>query len=194
MGGVRTRLLAVAALLALATGCGGDPVATTDPGHPLPSETGPTPTGPTQTGTPAQTRDIGPAFRAFARGGPLPPLADEVQLYLGNALTGVVTERDARDRRAWATCTELGSYAAYTCPLSPLDPLRRHADVAYSDRPQGLCMPTYGPVPPDLRRLDRVVIGPAKGSTERCAQNFAIQLFTDDDGDLVAVSTLLGER
>ena len=54
-------------------------------------------------------------------------------------------------------------------------------------------MPTYGPVPPDLRELDRVVISPANGSIEMCAQNFAIQLFTNEDGDLVAVSTLLGE-
>ena len=183
---MRTRLLALAALQALATGCGDDPVPTTDPRH------SPQPAPTVETSTPP-TSEIGRAFRAFARGSDLPEVAGEVQLYLGNALTGVLTRRQAADRRAWATCTEIGSYAGATCPLSPLTALRQHAAVAYTDKPTELCLATYGPLPPDLRKLTRTTIVPRKGSIDTCAKNFAIQLFTDDDGDLVAVSTLLGE-
>lgn len=185
---MRTRALATTALLlTVVTGCGDDGAApAVEPSEPAASSEAPSPSV-----TRAQAA-IGHAFRAFARGGPLPRLADDVDLYLGNAFTGVVTRPRARDRRAWATCTELGAYAARTCPLSPLVVLRQHARVSYADRPQGLCMPTYSPVPPDLRKLERVVIVPAEGSIEMCAQNFAIQLFTDR-GELVAVSTLIGE-
>lgn len=188
---MRTRLLATTAvLLGIAAGCGDEGVSTSDPGHPTEAPTS-APTATPSSTTPAA--DIGRAFRAFAKGGPLPPLADQVDLYLGNAFTGVVSRRQARDRDAWATCTELGSYAAATCPLSPLTPLQRHAAVAYAARPQGLCLARFGPVPPDLRELTRTTVVPREGSIDTCAKNFAIQLFADGDGRLVAVSTLLGE-
>lgn len=185
---MRTGLLATtAALLALATGCADESVPASDPGH-RPSPTGST--SPAATTSPAPA-DIGRAFRAFARGGDPPPMADEVQLYLGNAFSGVVTEAD--DRKAWATCTETGSYAARSCPLSPLVVLRQHDAVEYTAKPRGLCLPIFGPLPPDLRELSRTVVVPALTSIDACAQNFAIQLLTDEDGRLVAVSTLLGE-
>jgi hypothetical protein len=141
-----------------------------------------------------QTDDLAHQFAAFARDdGDLPPIGDEVDLYLGNAFTGFVTPDSATDRRAWETCTELGSYAGYVCPFSPLQVLKRHPEVDYVDAPRGLCMPTYGPLPPDLRKADRVTIVPTEGSIDMCAQNFAVQLFSDDDGELIAVSLLLGE-
>ncbi|WP_459975354.1 hypothetical protein [Nocardioides pyridinolyticus] len=183
---MRTRLLAIAALLALAPGCADEPVPMSDPGH-RPSPTGSATTSP----APEPPADIGPAFRAFARGGEPPPMAEEVQLYLGNAFTGVVTADDDRD--AWATCTEIGSYAGRSCPLSPLTVLRQHDAVTYTAKPRGSCMPTYGPLPPDLRELDRTVVVPPLTSVDACAQRFAVQLLTDDGGRLVAVSTLLGE-
>jgi hypothetical protein len=185
--GVWTPLLALAAVLALATGCGSQDVPTARPT----ASPAATPTATASSSTPPA--DLGRAFRHFARGGPLPPLADQVDLYLGNASTGVLTRQQARRRTAWATCTELGSYAAATCPLSPLTPLRRQAAVSYAAKPQGLCLATYGPVPPDLRELTSTVVVPRPGSIDTCAKNFAVQLFADDDGRLVAVSTLLGE-
>jgi hypothetical protein len=217
---VRTRLLAstVAVLLASTlAGCGEETRLTRDPGS-VPSSRarstmsgttpGTTPSTPAQASvatpattsstpsvTPSEARpaDIGRAFRAFARGGDLPTIGDRVDLYLGNAFTGVVSTRQAEDRRAWATCTETGSYAGATCPLSPLDVLRKHARVAYAAKPRGECLASYGPLPPDLRRLERTTIVPAAGSIGTCLENFAVQLLTDDEGRLVAVSTLLGE-
>jgi hypothetical protein len=192
---VRTRLLAIAVvLLALATGCGDESVPASDAGHGTPAPSPSHPATPDATASRStQSADLARAYRAFARGGPLPSVAEEVQLYLGNALTGVVTRAQARTRSRWATCTEVGSYAGATCPLSPLTALRRSSAVLYTDRPQGLCLATYGPVPPNLRELTRTTIVPRRGSIDTCAKNFAIQLFTDDDDRLVAVSTLLGE-
>jgi hypothetical protein len=207
VGGVRSRLLALATLvtlLMLVTGCGDESVPTTDPGHSPAAEMPTATASETPTETPTETpsasaaaspspADLGRAFRAFARGGRLPPVADQVDLYLGNAFTGVVTRQQARDRAAWATCTETGSYATASCPLSPLTVLDQHAAVSYAAAPRGLCLATFGPVPPDLRKLDRTVIVPRRGSVDTCAKNFAVQLFADDGGRLVAVSTLLGE-
>ncbi|MGB0099746.1 MAG: hypothetical protein WBP61_05640 [Nocardioides sp.] len=197
---MRTRLLATtAALLALASGCGQERVATSDPGTTLPDatagvtrSTSPTTNPTAQPASRLDPADVARAFRAFARGGDPPPVTDQVDLYLGNAFTGFVARQRAGQRAAWATCTETGGYAGHTCPLSPLVALRHHGDVAYAERPQGSCLPTYGPLPPGLTKLDRVVIVPADGSTQTCAQNFAVQLFVED-GRLVAVSTLLGE-
>lgn len=64
---------------------------------------------------------------------------------------------------------------------------------ARSPGPAPGCPQTYGPVPPDLRKLDRVAIVPAPGSVDSCTDDFAVQLFMNADGDLAAVSLLMGE-
>ena len=134
------------------------------------------------------------ALRGFARAGsPLPPLGDQVDLYLGNAFTGFVTRAWSQDPQAWATCTEVGDYAGRACPLSPLDALTEHRAVAYVEEPDSTCLQRYGPVPPDLRRLSHVAIVPAPGSVDSCIDDFAVQVFTNPDGELVAVSLLMGE-
>lgn len=157
--------------------------------EPPPSTTSSTPAEPAVPGQEAAT-----AFRAFAGGGgELPPLAGQVDLYLGNAFTGFVTRQRARDAKAWATCTEVGDYAGRACPLSPLDVLAEHHRVAYVGSPDSTCLKTYGPVPPDLRTLTHVAIVPAPGTVDSCIDDFAVQLFSNADGELVAVSLLLGE-
>ncbi|CAI9412031.1 hypothetical protein [Nocardioides sp. T2.26MG-1] len=195
--------LALSGILLLA-GCGSDAGPTTaEEPTPTPSSTpAPTTSAPaTPTTTASAPADPAPAgqeeaeaFRAFARdGSDLPPLADQVDLYLGNALTGFVTRAQARRPQAWGTCTELGEYAGRACPLSPLDVLTDHRAVAYVAAPDGRCLKTYGPVPPDLRKLNHVAVVPAPGSVDSCVDDFAVQLFSNDAGELVAVSLLLGE-
>ena len=157
--------------------------------EPPPSTTSSAPAEPAVPGEEAAT-----GFRAFARGDAgLPPLADQVDLYLGNAFTGFVTQKRAGDAKAWATCTEVGDYAGRACPLSPLDVLAEHRRVAYVESPDSTCLKTYGPVPPDLRKLVHVAIVPAPGSVDSCIDDFAVQLFSNADGELVAVSLLMGE-
>lgn len=204
-----SRLLAAAAALALlgtVTGCGSDtspstandPTPSSAPSTTPPSapESSPPPT----TTSSASASPVVPAeataraLRSFARGGgERPPLAAQVDLYLGNAFTGVVARARAGDPKAWATCTEVGDYAGRACPLSPLDVLAGHRRVAYVDAPDSTCLQTYGPVPPDLRKLHQVAIVPAAGSVDSCIDDFAVQLFSDEDGALVAVSLLMGE-
>jgi len=110
--------------------------------------------------------DAAMAFRALSRAGTgLPPVADQVDLYLGNAFTGFVTRARSADPEAWRTCTEMGEYAGRACPLSPVDVLTEHRAVAYVETSDSSCPQTYGPV----------------------------QLFMNADGDLAAVSLLMGE-
>lgn len=211
------KLLAAAAALTLSgtvlTGCGSDDAPTTaedpatsfstssppatsqpsdSPEPSAPSEppaSSATPSGPAVPGQATAT-----AFRTFARAGTgLPPVADQVDLYLGNAFTGFATRARASDPKAWRTCTETGEYAGRACPLSPLDVLAEHRAVTYVEKPDSTCLQTYGPVPPDLRKLDRVAIVPAPGSVDSCIDDFAVQVFTNSDGDLAAVSLLMGE-
>ncbi|MDI6908730.1 hypothetical protein [Nocardioides sp.] len=87
----------------------------------------------------------------------------------------------------------MGEYAGRACPLSPVDVLTEHRAVAYVETSDSSCLQTYGPVPPDLRKLDRVAIVPAPGSVDSCTDDFAVQLFMNADGDLAAVSLLMGE-
>lgn len=219
--GVMPKLLAAAAALALSgtlllTGCGSDdgPTTADDPSstpttsdstsdsasdsatpEPEPSSA---PPSPSESGSPdepaAPGRRAAETLREFARAGSdLPPVGDQVDLYLGNAFTGFVTRARSDDRRAWATCTEMGDYAGRACPLSPLDVLADHRAVAYVAKPDSTCLQTYGPVPPDLRKLSHVAIVPAPGSVDSCIDDFAVQVFTNADGELVAVSLLMGE-
>jgi hypothetical protein len=186
-GGVR-RLLVIAVLLgtaALAASCGDDAPTTADPGAS-------TAEGPTTTAsTPAGPGAVADAFRAFARGGPPPPMAGRVDIYLGNAFTGFVTKRTARDPAAWRTCTEIGTYAGRDCPFSALQVVRTHATVA-GPLPRGRCLARFGPVPPDLAERESVALVPSTASD--CPDDFAVRLFTDEAGRLVAVDLLLGRR
>ncbi len=211
------RLLAAAAALTLSgtllTGCGSDdapttaedPASTTPPTTPSAASATPDPPDPSEPSEPpaSSAPPSGPAvpgqatamaLREFARAGTgLPPVADQVDLYLGNAFTGFATRARASDPKAWRTCTEMGEYAGRACPLSPLDVLAGHRAVAYVEIADSTCLQTYGPVPPDLRKLDRVAIVPAPGSVDSCIDDFAVQLFTTPEGDLAAVSLLMGE-
>ena len=198
--------LTLSGILLLA-GCGSDgatsgqdptPVPATSPATsaPAPSEQSAEPpsssAGPSGPAVPGQAAAM--AVRAFAHGGgELPPLAAQVDLYLGNAFTGFVTRAQGRDAQAWGTCTEVGDYAGRVCPISPLDVLAKYRRVAYVETPDSTCLQSYGPVPPDLRRLTHVAIVPAPGTVDSCIDDFAVQVFTDDSGDLAAVSLLLGE-
>jgi hypothetical protein len=183
-------VLAATAVLILASACGSDAEPASTPSEPATSS----PASPSASEhEPPAPQDIGTAFKAFARGGDVPPMDHEVALYLGNALTGVVTPGLAADRMAWATCTEVGDYAGRACPISPVRVLKKHPRVGFSNHWKSHCLQTYGPIPPDLRTLDRIAIVPLRGTVDSCIDDFAVLLFVNDRGQLVAVSTLLGE-
>lgn len=189
---LRPILTVVALVAVLGSGCGGggDEPTTTE-GTPSESASSSASESPEPEPEPRPT-GIGPAFLDFARAGDVPPMGQQVGLYLGNALTGVVTPGLAADLPAWATCTELGDYAERACPISPVRVLKQHRKVDYTHAASSDCLKTYGPIPKPLRKLDRVVVVPAKGTVDGCVDDFAVQLFTNEEDQLVAVSTLLG--
>jgi hypothetical protein len=180
-------IAALAGTTVLAAGCG-----TTSSGEPSGTSSG------SSTSTPAPGADIGAAFAAFARGdGELPPVAGQVDIYVGNAFTGFVTRQSGRQRDAWETCTEIGRYAGRACPFSALEVLAEHPDVEAADVEAAEelgrgCLARFGPLPPRLTRSDSVALVPA-GQID-CADDFAVQLFTDEEGTLTAVALLLGRR
>ena len=142
-------------------------------------------------GEPTSIEDLAHQFDAFARGhGDLPPIGDEVDLYVGNAFTGFVTKDSATDRKAWATCTEIGTYAGRDCPFSPLEVLRdRGGSVAVVDNPDTTCLATFLHAEPRIGS-DSVAIVPTR-TPPGCVGQFAVQLFVNDDGELIAVDLLL---
>lgn len=181
--------LATATATLLLAGCGSKEEPTSEPTEAAEHESSEPAEHETE---PESTPEIGAAFVEFARGGDVPPMRDQVALFLGNALTGVVTPGLAADLPVWATCTEVGEYAGRSCPISPVRVLKQNGKVAYAEAAESDCLQTYGPIPKPLRELDRVVVVPAKGSVDSCVDDFAVQLFANDEGQLVAVSTLLG--
>ncbi|GAA4374101.1 hypothetical protein [Nocardioides caricicola] len=180
--------LATALAVTVLAACGGQEAPTSEPTEPEASESHEAAPEPTTEPEP----EIGAAFVEFVRGGDVPPMRDQVALFLGNALTGVVTPGLAADLPAWATCTEVGRYAGRTCPISPITVLKKHRRVEYAEAATSDCLKTFGPLPRSLREMERVVVVPAHGSGRGCGGDFAIQLFASDEGELVAVSTLLG--
>lgn len=189
---LRPILTVVALVAVLGAGCGGDEPTTTEDPASEPASSSASQPEPEPEPEPTPAAGIGPAFLDFVRGGAVPPMWHQVSLYLGNALTGVVTPGLAADVQAWATCTEVGHYAERSCPISPLRVLKQHRRIDYSHAVTSDCLETYGPIPKPMRKLDRVVVVPAEGSVDSCIDDFAVQLFTNDEDQLVAVSTLLG--
>jgi hypothetical protein len=136
--------------------------------------------------------DLALQFHAFAFGsGDLPPIGDEVDLYVGGAFTGFVTKDTATDRKAWETCTEIGTYAGRDCPFSPLEVLRdRGESVAVVDDPDWKCLAKFDDNLPGIASADATVIVPTR-TPSGCAGQFAVKLYVNDDGELIAVDLFL---
>ena len=132
---------------------------------------------------------IGAAFLAFARGqSEIPPVADDVRLYLGNEYEKTISAADARDPGSWKVCA---LYAERSCPFSALATLRNfEAEPAVEDLlPRG-CL-TWGTEPVTDSGGTQVVVLSVP-EPPMCAENFAVQIWSDDDGHITAVNLLLG--
>lgn len=142
--------------------------------------------------TPTAVDHAARRLESFARGGDdLPSMADEVDLYVGGAFTGFVTRDSATDRQAWQTCTEIGTYAGRDCPFSPLDVLRdRGGATVVVDDPPWTCLARYDDTLPGVASADSAAIVPTRAPSG-CAGTFAVQVFVNADGELIAVDLLL---
>jgi beta-lactam-binding protein with PASTA domain len=142
-----------------------------------------------------ETQDLAHQFDDFALGtGDLPPIGDEVDLYVGGAFTGFVTKDSATDRTAWETCTETGTYAGRDCPFSPLQVLRREGGAVELVAGIGrTCLPTFDHPGAGIESADSVMIVPTNTGYGMCL-GFAVQLYVNDDGELIAVDLLLPKK
>jgi hypothetical protein len=130
---------------------------------------------------------------ALSTGG-LPPIGDEVGLYVGGAFTGLVTSDSATDRTAWQACTETGRYADRDCPFSPLDVLRefRGLGVSLVDGNGATCLKSFQQ-DPGIASADSITIVPFQEPYLRCAP-YAVRLYVNDDDELIAVNLLLPKK
>ena len=134
------------------------------------------------------------AFLRFARGGPAPAWAPEVQQLLGYTPWDTVTAAGADDRSAWSFCSGV---APEDCDVSPLVVAARDGEVAtgeFSDVtrwPEGQSceLIDLGGLPEGLPLDQQIVIYPAELSS--CDDDWSIWLWIDDAGRITTVNLLV---
>jgi hypothetical protein len=135
----------------------------------------------------------GEAFLDFARGGAPDQhlLRHPVDLYLGGRLVHTIPGWRAVHRNSYGyLCPTSRSYAAYTCPFSPVRALLRHrGPITVTTRA------SEHPCVHDRTfagwRSHTVTLAPT--GTTSCLDYFVVELAVSDDGRLEAVNLLAAE-
>jgi hypothetical protein len=96
------------------------------------------------------------------------------------------------ERTQWETCPGGVGYAARSCPISPLTPFEFYPGpiAATSQAPAHVCVPAWD-LPERLDGYRTVTLTPDEGRD--CTSYFAVQLFVNDVGQIVAVNLVLSE-
>lgn len=133
---------------------------------------------------------VGARFLAYARGeANVAPTADGVRLYLGNKYQRTITAEAARDPESWEMCAT--PYAERGCGMSAVTTLRDFPDrPAVTDFVPVLCLETLTDTITSDLGSGMVVFGPAEPRS--CAEDFAVQIWSNDDGVITAVNLLFG--
>lgn len=134
------------------------------------------------------------AFLRFARGGPPPTWAPEVQQLLGYAPWATVTAAAADDPATWALCSGV---TPLDCEVSPLVVAGRDGEVEtgeFSDVarfPEGqFCeLIDLGGLPTGLPVERQIVLYPAELTS--CDDDWSVWLWIDDEGRIAAVNLLV---
>jgi hypothetical protein len=146
--------------------------------------------GPAGPGQPdADASAIAARFLTYARGrSDSLPVDTPVRLYLGNAYQKTI--RPQQDgRAAWEMCAK--HYAARTCPMSPLAALADSPVLpAVTERPTGVCLAAWPDPPEDTGGSRSITLEPHDAD---CTQQYAVQIWFNDVGQITAVNLLLGE-
>jgi len=132
---------------------------------------------------------IGTRFLAYARGeADELPVDTAVQLYLGNQYQKTISAADVSDRSRWDLCAP---YAERSCPMSALTTLREfRQDPAVTDFLPDACLDILVDEPTDPGGNRMVVLGVPE--PQSCMDDFAVQLWYDDVGQITAVNLLFG--
>lgn len=140
-------------------------------------------------------RSISELFLDFARSSdpehPGPPADTSIDLYVGGELQKVIPASRINDRQEWRTCPE-GGYAARSCPISPLLPFANYPGPieVTSQPPAHVCVPEWR-LPERLYVYRSVTLTPDE--SRDCTSYFAIQLFVNDVGQIVAANLVLSD-
>lgn len=134
------------------------------------------------------------AFLRFARGGPPPTWAPEVQQLLGYTPWATVTAAAADDPAAWSFCSGV---APEDCEVSPLVVAGRDGEVEageFSDvtrfpKGQTCELIDRGGLPSGLPVEKQIVLYPAELTS--CGDDWSVWLWIDDAGRITAVNLLV---
>lgn len=138
-------------------------------------------------------RALANSFVAFAASAELAhpeqvPLADRVRLGLGTEIKVELDISELVDRSAWEL--DLDGFKARSGLTSALD-LIREGDVSVTVGDHTGCVGVPSPRPSDLADLTRISLQPTTSAS--CLDWFAVDLFTDPVGKVVAVTVDLYE-
>lgn len=133
-------------------------------------------------------------FLRFARGGPPPAWAPEVQQLLGYAPWSSVTAASADDPAAWSFCSGV---APADCQVSPLVvaggdaaiETAEFSDVTRWPEGQSCELIDRGGLPSDLPFERQIVLFPADISS--CDDDWSVWLWIDDTGRITALNLLV---
>jgi hypothetical protein len=117
------------------------------------------------------------------------PLADRVQLGLGDRLWERRSAAALRDPAEWELDVEL--FRGGVGPFSALDVLADDDALEYRKGSYERCASPPAEPPPHVAKLRRLSIQPDE--TESCLQWFAVDVFVSEEGEIAAVTLDLWE-
>jgi hypothetical protein len=111
-----------------------------------------------------------------------------VRLYLGNKYIRTISAADAEDSIAWDECT---AYAEASCPMSAVRVLGQYeGNPAFTTALRDKCLETLAGSPIEPDGSTSVVLGVPE--PQSCMDDFAVQIFSNDAGQITAVNLLTG--
>lgn len=142
----------------------------------------------------ADLQRVATAFVRFARGNTsAPPANTPITLLLGGWQTKVIDGEAQLMRRPWASCPAGGGYAGRTCPINPIREIVDHYGplALLAQLPAHSCAHPRAVTPGQVGATHSVTITPDEGLD--CTSWWAVELFVNDVGQVVAVNTVLAE-
>lgn len=142
---------------------------------------------------------VATAFVRFAQGRnaqgkrPGPPVDTPITLLVGGGEVKVIDGEAQSRPRAWASCPTSGTYAGRTCPINPLRAIAAHFGplALIAQLPTHPCAHPQLVTPGDVGATQAVTITPDEALD--CTSWWAVELFVNDVGQVVAVNTVRAE-
>lgn len=126
-------------------------------------------------------------------------LAEQVELFVGHAPAGTVTDLDADAVDTWRGCPPSGGYSAFSCPVRLLGGVQSDAvnDVETQVRGEAVPLPCGGGlaaagVPQRFAEMDSFFLTPPD-KLLTCASTYRLQVFVDASSRIAALDLVLSE-